>query len=187
MGTRCLTVIQDDAKEVVCLYRQFDGYPAGHGAELLTAFKGFRITNDMISDRARTANGMGCLAAQLVAAFKTEPGGFYLYAPGTRDIGEEFVYTLSAKGARVWLDVSGCGLPLYSGLLDAFDPARTNEDAAAVPNDNGDEIRHDVHGYYICTALEAAHEDAGNPSVGFDGRPHFATLAEALASMKAEA
>jgi hypothetical protein len=40
----------------------------------------------------------------------------------------------------------------------------------------GHEVRHDMHGFYVCTAEEAEHEDAGNASVGFDGRPHFASI-----------
>lgn len=40
---------------------------------------------------------MGCLAAQVVAHFKTKVGGFYLYPPKTHDIGEEFIYTVSGK------------------------------------------------------------------------------------------
>ena len=37
---------------------------------------------------------MGCLAAQVVAHFKEEPGRFYLYPAGTRNCGEEYIYTL---------------------------------------------------------------------------------------------
>lgn len=45
------------------------------------------------------------------------------------------------------------------------------------------QVRHDMHGYYVCTEEEAEHEDEGNPSAGFDGRPHFATIADAWASI----
>lgn len=54
-----------------------------------------------------------------------------------------------------------------------------NEDAEFGLKESGMEIRHDLHGYYVCSAAEAAREDAGNPSVGFDGRPHFATYEDA--------
>lgn len=43
----------------------------------------------------------------------------------------------------------------------------------------GIQVRHDMHGFYACTDQEAEHEDKSNPSVGFDGRPHFATEQEA--------
>lgn len=31
MGTRSLTVMKDTGNEIAVLYRQFDGYPEGHG------------------------------------------------------------------------------------------------------------------------------------------------------------
>jgi hypothetical protein len=82
MGTRSLTFVYDDAEPVVCMYRQFDGYPTGHGAELAE----FLNTTD-------SYNGMGCLAAQLVSYFKKEPLNFYLHAPILgRDDCQEYEY-----------------------------------------------------------------------------------------------
>ena len=45
-------------------------------------------------EKRKTSNGMSCLAAQMIAYFKDEPGGFYLYRADTRDVGEEYVYTI---------------------------------------------------------------------------------------------
>ena len=41
MGTRSITVVYDEYndKPVVCMYRQFDGYPSGHGRELAEILK----------------------------------------------------------------------------------------------------------------------------------------------------
>lgn len=55
-------------------------------------------------------------------------------------------------------------------------------DAADASEGAGLSVRHDLHGFYLLTAEEAEHEDAGNASVGFDGRQHYATLAEAQAA-----
>lgn len=52
------------------MYRQYDGYPSGHGQELADYLKTFRITNGISGDPINTANGMACLAAQIVAHFK---------------------------------------------------------------------------------------------------------------------
>ena len=43
MGTRSLTTFKEDHtdKEIVVLYRQYDGYPEGHGIDL------FRFLNKM--------------------------------------------------------------------------------------------------------------------------------------------
>jgi hypothetical protein len=106
MGTRSLTVFMDNSgKEIAVLYRQYDGYPSGHGIELAEFLKDFTVVNGMgITDNRKIANGMDCLACQIIARFKTEPGGFYLYPAGSRNCGEEFIYILSVetdKGLRI--------------------------------------------------------------------------------------
>ena len=98
MGTRSLTVINSewDDSEICVLYRQYDGYPEGHGTDLLDFLKEMSIVNGIgsNSDGKKISNGMDCLAAQIVAHFKTEPGYFYLASAGSRDMCEEFIYTL---------------------------------------------------------------------------------------------
>ena len=34
MGTRSLTFVYDEDTPLINMYRQYDGYPSGHGAEL---------------------------------------------------------------------------------------------------------------------------------------------------------
>lgn len=99
MGTRSLTVFKDNDKEICVLYRQFDGYPDGHGLELSEFLNGFKIVNGYTQkdkENPRIANGMGCLSAQVIADFKKEIGNFYLYPAGTRDCWEEYIYYVSA-------------------------------------------------------------------------------------------
>ena len=87
--------------EIVVLYRQMDGYPDGHGAELAAFLEGKVIVNGIGSDTPEGAfNGMGCLAAQVVAHFKDGIGGFYLHPAGSRDIGEEYIYTVSEQDGK---------------------------------------------------------------------------------------
>jgi hypothetical protein len=114
MGTRCLTVIvEETGAEIAVLYRQFDGYPSGHGEELAKFLGGFKIVNGFSSgaEVGKVANGMGCLAAQLVAHFKKSVGGIYLHSAGTRDAGEEFIYFVRVgpdigREARVQMKVT---------------------------------------------------------------------------------
>src|SRR3990172_12918368 len=96
MGTRSLTVFEDDDKtEIVVMYRQMDGYPEGHGKDLAEFLSNMVITNGiLLGDKRKTANGMGCLAAQVIAHFKKETGGFYLLPAGARNSGEEWVYII---------------------------------------------------------------------------------------------
>lgn len=95
MGTRSLTFVYQDKTPVLCMYRQFDGYPAGHGSELAEFLGQFEaITNGIrLGETRKTANGMGCLGAQLVGHFKQgEVGGFYLYPTNSKDCGQEYEY-----------------------------------------------------------------------------------------------
>lgn len=94
MGTRCLTRVIDDGKPLLCLYRQFDGYEDGHGEELAEFLRGMVVVNGIgIKEDRKLANGMGCLAAQLVAHFKKDVGGFYIY-PADTNCGAYYVYTI---------------------------------------------------------------------------------------------
>jgi len=111
MGTRSLTYIQNTfgdlgTKETItCMYRQYDGYMDGHGHDLAHFLEDFKIVNGLglRNDKIRVANGMGCLAAQLIAHFKDGPGGIYIYHSDAKDCGEEFTYTIYEKKGKVFI------------------------------------------------------------------------------------
>jgi hypothetical protein len=115
MGTRALTILNDnDGDEIAVLYRQMDGYPSGHGEELAAFLRGFTVVNGLGVDRAKkVANGGSCLAAQIIAHFKTEAGQFYLHPPGTRDCWEDFRYTVVPKKGAIDLTIEAVmyGIP----------------------------------------------------------------------------
>ena len=107
MSTRSLTVFkerwkEDDksiSEEIVVMYRQMDGYPSGHGVELAEFLKEMVIVNGVPvgAETAKIANGMSCLAAQVVSYFKDQVGNIYLYRAETRDCGEEYIYTIENR------------------------------------------------------------------------------------------
>lgn len=95
MGTRSLTIIYDESHQpIINMYAQWDGYPSGHGKDLAVFLNSFEaITNGiMVGEKRKTANGIGCLAAQMIAHFKTETGSFYLYPTSTKYCGQEYEY-----------------------------------------------------------------------------------------------
>jgi hypothetical protein len=95
MGTRSLTFVYDERDQrLVKMYAQYDGYPSGHGRELAKFLVGIAevTTGIRVGETRRTANGMGCLAAQLVANFKTEVGGYYLYPTEDADHWQDYEY-----------------------------------------------------------------------------------------------
>lgn len=93
MGTRSLTfVYTEEGEAIMNMYRQYDGYPEGHGQELVQFFFGKRLVNGLSGDTSMVFNGMGCLAASLVAHFKEAAGGFYLYPVSHTDCGQDYEY-----------------------------------------------------------------------------------------------
>jgi len=115
MGTRSLTFVYDEQDIIINMYRQYDGYPSGHGLELAEFLAGFdAITNGLqVGETRKVANGMGCLAAQLVSNFKGDgPGQFYLYPATATDCGQDYEYHVyqDAQGLRVRITDRGCNM-----------------------------------------------------------------------------
>jgi hypothetical protein len=108
MGTRSLTHFIERYKEVskdkrrkpkvkdteiVVMYRQYDGYPSGHGIQLAEFLSKGRLVNGIsATENELVFNGMGCLTAQVVANFKEGAGNIYLHTAGTKDCWEEYDY-----------------------------------------------------------------------------------------------
>ena len=112
MGTRALTFVYDGDKPIVNLYRQYDGYPSGHGLELAEFLDGFKVVNGIGRETTRIANGMGCLAAQVVAHFKDSVGGFYIHSVDSTECGQDYEYHVYQKDKelRVRITDRGCNM-----------------------------------------------------------------------------
>lgn len=104
MGTRSLTFVYDEnnRSKNICMYRQFDGYPEGHGKELADFLLSKKLVNGIGRDPVDVANGMGCLSALMVSHFKKEAGNFYIYPTRTKDVGEEFEYHVYKNRVKVY-------------------------------------------------------------------------------------
>jgi hypothetical protein len=92
MGTRSLTFVYDGDKAIINMYRQFDGYPSGHGTELAEFLGSGEMVNGYSDKDAKQFNGMGCLAAQMIANFKNSVGGFYIHAVTDTDCWQDYEY-----------------------------------------------------------------------------------------------
>lgn len=123
MGTRSLTHIYacaEDKTPLVTIYRQFDGYPEGHGQEIREILGGRQLVNGY-NDKSKQCNGMGCAAALLIGALKGgNCGGIYIESCGASDCGEEFTYRLFPCGETFRLVIDG----IYDGELSDFDPEK---------------------------------------------------------------
>jgi hypothetical protein len=98
MGTRSITHItfshEGAQAPIVSFYRQFDGYPEGHGLEMAEFLAGFPKHNVPFGQRAigNSHKGHGDLAFQLLAHLKQEPFNLYPIPAGGSNMGEEYVY-----------------------------------------------------------------------------------------------
>ena len=128
MGTRTLVHIKEDKKTIATIYRQYDGYPTGMGddikkilnngnVEILNGYGGSNKTPSQF-------NGIGCLAAFLIGELKERKiGNVYIFAPNSKDVGEDYTYTISVSGCKVKLKVveNYHNKVIFNGLLKDFD------------------------------------------------------------------
>ena len=139
MGTRSLTFVYDeDGRSIISMYRQYDGYPSGHGKELAEFLEPITMVDGIGTIKAAIANGPGCLAAQLVAHFKDGPGGIYLEPTTAVDCGQDYEYHIATHGEGVELTIT-CqrieGLrpfrrkKIFDGSIEEFKAFCEKEDA----------------------------------------------------------
>ena len=145
MGTRSLTHFKRDSIDsptLMTMYRQFDGYPRGHGRDIAGFMANKIVYNGYPTTAYHDFNGMGDVAAQVIAHLKTmnypivereaidgsmylttdrmvepnytEPriGNAYIVEPDATDHGEEYVYT-------VYLD--DAGEEIFIKVEDAYE------------------------------------------------------------------
>lgn len=112
MGTRALTFVYEGEKAIVNMYRQYDGYPSGHGLELAEFLTRGDLVNGLSGSDEPAFNGMGCLAAAMVANFKETPGGFYIYSVEDTECGQDYEYHVykAEGGIRVRVTDRGCNM-----------------------------------------------------------------------------
>ena len=89
---------------IAAIYQQFDGYISGVGHALAKWLETKEVINGISRQTMEQgfANGMGCLAAQFIATFKTKIGGLYMTSPDNsqdynyevRNIDGQFIITV---------------------------------------------------------------------------------------------
>lgn len=136
MSTSATVFIREYGAVVACIYKHWDGYPAGIGRAIQDFAGDIPVTRGLNRQRA-SFNGMDDFAAALVAHLKTDPetkkiiaGDVYLYPADTVPFasGEDYVYTLTAPGddmekdRHIWVDVRSDDQdePILSGYLAAL-------------------------------------------------------------------
>jgi len=122
MGTRSVTTIEDEGKPLLKIYKQYDGYvEGGLGEELIDFLRGRRVVNgySMKDQEDRAFNGLGCLAASIVAHLKDGIGNVYIQALDD-DYEGAYNYFISEDGGRLYIRMEAYGRVLYNGAVDDF-------------------------------------------------------------------
>jgi hypothetical protein len=114
MGTRSTTTIfTQEYKPLLTMYRHMDGYVSVHGKELATFLANRKIVNGYgCGTEANVSNGMGCLAASMIAHFKTEIGGIYVVNAGDFEL---YNYNILLQKGELVISVSRNGLEIFRG------------------------------------------------------------------------
>ena len=91
----------------VQVYKHYDGYPSGHPVDLAEFLKDFKILNGIpYPEPDRVANGLGCLAAQYVAAFKEKSGDLYIERQDTDHFDIEYItYIWGTENKDIWMSI----------------------------------------------------------------------------------
>ena len=113
-------------KTIVDIYHHWDGYPEGLGVTLASYLKDKKITNGL-SDRNDYSvfNGMGCLAASLVAELKEGPGDVYIEPRNSHGWIEYQYYIWGDTYKDIWISIFDEGDCIFVGkpqqLLEKYD------------------------------------------------------------------
>ena len=118
MGTRCLTFVYDGDEPIMNLYRQYDGYPKGHGAELALFLSRGELIRGLTGEDRVQFNGMGCLAAQVVAHFKQSVGGFYIHPVTDTECGQDYEYHVYEREQQLMIRVVNRGCNMFGLTMD---------------------------------------------------------------------
>lgn len=117
MGTRATILIKENNTPIVNIYFQFDGYLSGVGLELAKILYNVTLVNGYTLDQQAPefANGGGCLAAQIVSAFKVGIGGVYLVSA---DYEEEYHYIIDINDGNIVVSIDDVSFTSMSEFLE---------------------------------------------------------------------
>ena len=93
-------------KKLVSIYKQYDGYPEGLGVTIADYLYGKKMVNGIGVDRSIVFNGLGCLAASLIAELKEEAGNVYVDNPESPHGWLDYEYVIwGDEGKDIWISI----------------------------------------------------------------------------------
>ena len=88
------------------IYSHWDGYPEGLGVKLASYLDGYHIVNGLGREGDKLFNGLGCMAASIIAELKDGSGNVYIEdknRPHTWIDYEYYVWGDDYKG--IWISI----------------------------------------------------------------------------------
>ena len=106
-------------------YNHWDGYPEGLGVTLADYLDGKKITNGLGRDNDNLFNGMGCLAASIVAELKDGPGDVYIEPRDSHGWIDYQYYIWGDTYKDIWISIFSDDECIFVGkpqqLLEKYD------------------------------------------------------------------
>tara|TARA_R100000231_G_scaffold97174_1_gene72655 strand:+ start:78 stop:494 length:417 start_codon:yes stop_codon:yes gene_type:complete len=108
-------------KIIVSIYHHFDGYPEYLGVTLASYLEDKKITNGLGKDREHCFNGLGCMAASIVAELKDEPGNVYIEDPNRPHGWIDYEYYIwGTENKDIWISIFEGGECIFVGKPQAL-------------------------------------------------------------------
>ena len=115
---------EEPNQTIVDIYHHWDGYPEGLGVTLADYLNGKKVTNGLGRDNYNLFNGMGCLAASLVAELKDGPGDVYIEPRESHGWIDYQYYIWGDTYKDIWISIFDGGECIFVGkpemLLDKY-------------------------------------------------------------------
>ena len=103
-------------KKLVSIYNQYDGYPEGLGVTIASYLDNKTIVNGLGGDRDTVFNGLGCLAASLIAELKEEAGNVYIDNPDFPHGWLDYEYVIWGDSDKdIWISIFDGDLCIFVG------------------------------------------------------------------------
>ena len=93
-------------KKLVSIYNQYDGYPEGLGVTIASYLDNKTIVNGLGGDRDTVFNGLGCMAASIIAELKEEAGNVYIDNPNNPHGWLDYEYVIWGSDHKdIWISI----------------------------------------------------------------------------------
>ena len=93
-------------KVMVSIYHHFDGYPEYLGVTLANYLEDKKIVNGLGGDRDTVFNGLGCMAASIIAELKEEAGNVYIEDPERPSAWLDYEYYIWGDNHKdIWISI----------------------------------------------------------------------------------